>query len=78
MPTLPKSIRMTRPQDTAQSRNKRADATDARLSWRENIGYGLGDMGFNFYWTNISTFLLIFYTDVFGITAGAAATMMLS
>ena len=23
------------------------------------VGYGLGDMGFNFYWTNISTFLLI-------------------
>jgi GPH family glycoside/pentoside/hexuronide:cation symporter len=33
-------------------------------------------MGFNFYWTNIATFLLIFYTDVFGISAAAAATMM--
>lgn len=33
-------------------------------------------MGFNFFWTNISTFLLIFYTDVFGLTAGAAASMM--
>ncbi|MCE4554559.1 MFS transporter [Roseateles cellulosilyticus] len=42
----------------------------------EIVGYGLGDMGFNFYWTNVSTFLLIFYTDVFGITAGAAATML--
>lgn len=46
------------------------------LTQREIVGYGLGDMGFNFYWTNISTFLLIFYTDVFGITAGAAATML--
>lgn len=43
---------------------------------REIVGYGLGDMGFNFYWTHISTFLLIFYTDVFGITAAAAATML--
>jgi GPH family glycoside/pentoside/hexuronide:cation symporter len=33
-------------------------------------------MGFNFYWTNIATFLLIFYTDTFGISAAAAATMM--
>jgi GPH family glycoside/pentoside/hexuronide:cation symporter len=33
-------------------------------------------MGFNFYWTNIATFLLIFYTDVFGISAAAAATML--
>lgn len=46
------------------------------LTKREIVGYGLGDMGFNFYWTNVSTFLLIFYTDVFGITAGAAATML--
>ncbi len=46
------------------------------LTKREIVGYGLGDMGFNFYWTNISTFLLIFYTDVFGITAAAAATML--
>jgi GPH family glycoside/pentoside/hexuronide:cation symporter len=48
----------------------------SKLTKREIVGYGLGDMGFNFYWTNISTFLLIFYTDVFGITAGAAATML--
>lgn len=50
--------------------------TQNRLTKREIVGYGLGDMGFNFYWTNISTFLLIFYTDVFGITAAAAATML--
>jgi GPH family glycoside/pentoside/hexuronide:cation symporter len=46
------------------------------LTRREIVGYGLGDLGFNFYWTNISTFLLIFYTDVFGITAGAAASVL--
>lgn len=51
-------------------------STPAPLKRREIVGYGLGDMGFNFYWTNISTFLLIFYTDVFGITAAAAATML--
>jgi GPH family glycoside/pentoside/hexuronide:cation symporter len=46
------------------------------LPWREKLSYGAADMGFNFFWTNISTFLLIFYTDVFGLTAGAAASMM--
>lgn len=46
------------------------------LSWREKISYGVADMGFNFYWTNIATFLLIYYTDVFGISAAAAASMM--
>ncbi|MEN3156885.1 MFS transporter [Alkalimonas sp. NCh-2] len=43
----------------------------------EKVGYGLGDMGFNFYWANISAFLLIYYTDVFGLSAAAAGTMML-
>jgi GPH family glycoside/pentoside/hexuronide:cation symporter len=46
------------------------------LPWREKIGYGVADMGFNFYWTNVATFLLIFYTDTFGISAAAAAGMM--
>ena len=50
--------------------------TTKPLTRREIVGYGLGDMGFNFYWTNISTFLLIFYTDTFGISAAAAATML--
>lgn len=58
------------PNSTAQQ-----SATPVRL--REKIGYGLGDMGFNFYWANISAFLLIYYTDVFGISAAAAGTMML-
>ncbi|WP_394749056.1 MFS transporter [Spongiimicrobium salis] len=59
-------------QNTASS-----DSILAPISYKEKIGYGLGDLGFNFYWANISAFLLIFYTDVFGITAAAAGTMML-
>jgi GPH family glycoside/pentoside/hexuronide:cation symporter len=47
------------------------------IKLKEKVGYGLGDMGFNFYWANISAFLLIFYTDTFGIPAAAAGTMML-
>lgn len=48
-----------------------------KVSLTEKVAYGLGDVGFNFYWTSISAFLLIFYTDVFGISAAAAGTMML-
>ena len=40
------------------------------------MSYGVADMGFNFYWSNIATFLLFFYTDVFGISASAAASML--
>jgi len=52
------------------------DDRAAKLSWRERIGYGLGDTGFNFYWTNLSAFLMFFYTEVFGITAAIAGSMM--
>jgi glycoside/pentoside/hexuronide:cation symporter, GPH family len=68
---------MTQDPTTAQAGNKRAPATDARLPLREKIGYGIGDFGFNLYWANISAFLLIFYTDVMGLAAGAVGTMML-
>ncbi|WP_240474876.1 glycoside-pentoside-hexuronide (GPH):cation symporter [Rheinheimera baltica] len=61
---------------TAAPGGKAQQSTTA-VRLREKIGYGLGDMGFNFYWANISAFLLIYYTDVFGISAAAAGTMML-
>ena len=49
----------------------------ARIGMREKVGYGLGDMGFNFYWANISAFLLIFYTDTMRLPAAAVGTMIL-
>jgi GPH family glycoside/pentoside/hexuronide:cation symporter len=57
------------------STNKALDRT-AKLRWREKIGFGLGDAGFNFYWAIIGSYLVFFYTDVFGISAAAAATMV--
>ncbi|MDX3774290.1 MFS transporter [Chromatiaceae bacterium AAb-1] len=57
--------------------NNNSTPADGKISFLEKAGYGLGDVGFNFYWANISVFLLIFYTDVFGISAAAAGTMML-
>ena len=47
-----------------------------RLSWTEKLGFGFGDVGFNLYWTTIASFLAAFYTDVFGISAAAAGTML--
>ena len=48
----------------------------ARLGWGEKLGFGFGDFGFNLYWTTIASFLAAFYTDVFGISAAAAGTMI--
>lgn len=45
------------------------------LSAGEKIGYGLGDTASNLYWKLFEFFQLLFYTDVFGISAGAAGTM---
>lgn len=48
-----------------------------KLSIKEKLAYGLGDSGANFVGATQSTFLLYFYTDVLGITAGAAGKILL-
>lgn len=47
-----------------------------KLKIREKIGYALGDGAANIAWRGVSTFLLFFYTDVFGITAAAAGILL--
>jgi glycoside/pentoside/hexuronide:cation symporter, GPH family len=48
-----------------------------KLTVKEKIGYGLGDTASNFYWQMFMSFILFFYTDVFGISAAVAGTMLL-
>ena len=48
-----------------------------KLSFREKLGYGLGDTASHFVWDMVGFWILIFYTDTFGITAAAAGTIML-
>ena len=55
----------------------RNENNTAPLSFREKVGYGLGDMASNFYMGFFGLFLLYYYTDVFGISPAAAATMLL-
>ena len=50
---------------------------NARLSFVEKVGYGLGDLASKFYMGFFGLFLLYYYTDVFGISPAAAATMLL-
>ncbi len=49
----------------------------AKLSFMEKFGFGLGDTASNFVWATMSSFLLYYYTDIFGIAAGAAGTLFL-
>ena len=48
-----------------------------KLSLISKLAYGMGDVGCNFSWMFVGNFLMIFYTDVFGIGMGAVATLML-
>ena len=47
-----------------------------RLSVKEKLGYGLGDTASHFVWDMVGFWILIFYTDTFGISAAAAGTIM--
>jgi glycoside/pentoside/hexuronide:cation symporter, GPH family len=48
---------------------------EGRLLSKEKAGYALGDTAFVLFWHTWSQFLLIFYTDVFGINAIAVGVM---
>jgi len=56
---------------------KYIDMTSAKLSVKEKIGYSLGDTASHFVWDMVGFWLLFFYTDVYGISAAAAGTIML-
>jgi len=51
--------------------------TPLKLSIKEKIGYSLGDTASHFVWDMVGFWLLFFYTDVYGISAAAAGTIML-
>lgn len=48
-----------------------------KLSFKEKIGYSLGDTASNLFFQTFILFLPIFYTDVFGLPAAAMGTMFL-
>jgi glycoside/pentoside/hexuronide:cation symporter, GPH family len=48
-----------------------------RLTLAEKIAYALGDVACNLFWTIFSVYLVFFYTDIYGISAAAAGTLLL-
>ncbi|PAC98575.1 MFS transporter [Bacillus paralicheniformis] len=48
-----------------------------QVSMYEKSGYASGDLACNLIYTTVSTYLLFFYTDVYGLSAAAAGTMFL-
>lgn len=50
---------------------------DEPLGFVEKLGYGVGDTASNFFFHTFNILLLGYYTDVFGLAAGAVGTMFL-
>lgn len=45
------------------------------IKLKENIGYGFGDMSSSMFWKIFGAYLMIFYTDIFGLSAAAVGVM---
>jgi glycoside/pentoside/hexuronide:cation symporter, GPH family len=68
---------VSRPAPTAAAGAQQRTAHTAGLSFKEKLGYGLGDTASHFVWDMVGFWLLFFYTDVYRIPAAAAGTIML-
>ena len=53
-------------------------AASEKLSVKEKIGYSLGDLAANLVFQTLMTYLAYFYTDIYGLKTGDAATVMLT
>lgn len=49
-----------------------------KVSLKEKIGYGLGDAAANIGWRGVGTFLIIFYTDVVGLSPATVGVLLLT
>ena len=61
----------------SQATNSQEKHSQGKVPFISKLAYGMGDVGCNFSWMFVGNFLMIFYTDVFGISMSAVATLML-
>jgi glucuronide carrier protein len=59
------------------AQDQRGSTSPGRLTGKQYLAYGLGDVANNLTFTLVSMFLLVYYTDVVGIAAAAAGTILL-
>lgn len=58
-------------------KTEQTNTTQGKVPFISKLAYGFGDVGCNFSWSFVVSFLMIFYTDVFGISMGTVATLLL-
>ena len=61
----------------SQMDDSQKNNAEGKVPFISKLAYGMGDVGCNFSWMFVGNFLMIFYTDVFGISMSAVATLML-
>ncbi len=54
-----------------------ATTASHKLSFIEKSGYAMGDAAANLVWRGVLAYIAVFYTDTLGISAAAAATLLL-
>lgn len=55
--------------DNSGQRGQRTITINAHpFDWHDKIGYMFGDIGNNFSFNVVNSFLMIFYTNVYGLT----------
>ena len=47
------------------------------LPLKRKLAFAMGDIGNNFSWTFVSSYLMYFWTDVLGVSTGFSGTIML-
>lgn len=57
--------------------DEKCEKKTGKVPFISKVAYGMGDVGCNFSWMFVGNFLMIFYTDVFGISMGAVSMLML-
>ena len=56
----------------SQATNSQENHSQGKVPFISKLAYGMGDVGCNFSWMFVGNFLMIFYTDVFGISMDSA------
>ncbi len=70
-------IAETREKPSADTTQKMIITNDKPFGWRDKIGYMFGDVGNNFSFNMVNSFLMIFYTNILGLSGAMVGLLFL-
>lgn len=54
-----------------------SNSNEKGLPFYKKIAYGVGDFGSNYCWTFIAGFVMLYFTNILGVSAGVVGTLMM-